>query len=146
MENQQSNGSPDLDEKVTSREIIRVEPYSSYLDRWNAPTAAVARGAGLVFVSGMPPFDPETGEIVDAGIERQTELVLEQMKTCLETAGSSMDQILKVNVFCSSADYFRASNEVYRRYFPDQLPPRIFVVVPEWTGRFDIEVDCVALA
>ena len=129
-----------------SREIIRVEPYSTYLERWNAPTAAVARGAGLVFVSGMPPFDRETGEIVDGPIERQTELVLEQMKTCLETAGSSMDQILKVNVFCSSADMFRASNEVYRRYFPGQLPPRIFVVVPEWTGRFDIEVDCVALA
>ena len=129
-----------------SREIIRVEPYSTYLERWNAPTAAVSRGAGLVFVSGMPPFDPESGEIVDAPIERQTELVMEQMKTCLETAGSSMDQILKVNVFCSSAEMFRASNEVYRRYFPDQLPARIFVVVPEWTGPFDIEVDCVALA
>ena len=34
-----------------SREIIRVEPYSTYLERWNAPTAAVARGAGLVFPS-----------------------------------------------------------------------------------------------
>ena len=39
-----------------SREIIRVEPYSTYLERWNAPTAAVSRGAGLVFVSGMPPL------------------------------------------------------------------------------------------
>jgi 2-iminobutanoate/2-iminopropanoate deaminase len=146
MDNPQSGGSPDPEGKIMSREIIRVEPYSTYLERWNAPTAAVARGAGLVFVSGMPPFDRETGEIVDGPIELQTELVLEQMKTCLETAGSSMDQILKVNVYCISAEMFRPSNEVYRRYFPDQLPPRIFVCVPEWTGRFDIEVDCVALA
>jgi 2-iminobutanoate/2-iminopropanoate deaminase len=30
-------------------------------------------------MSGLPPFDPDTGEVVDAPIERQTELVLEQM-------------------------------------------------------------------
>ena len=127
-----------------TREIICVEPYSTYLERWHAPTSTVSRAAGLVFVSGMPPFDPDSGAIVDGPIERQTELVMDQMKRCLETAGSSMDHILKANVFCSSAEMFRAANEVYARYFPNQLPPRIFVCVPEWTGRFDIEVDCIA--
>ena len=70
-----------------SREIIRVEPYSTYLERFKAPTSAVSRGGGLVFVSGMPPFDPQTGDIVDGPIERETELVLDQMKACLEAAG-----------------------------------------------------------
>jgi 2-iminobutanoate/2-iminopropanoate deaminase len=91
-----------------------------------------------------PPFDPDTGDIVDGPIERQTELVMDQMKACLEAAPSSMEAILKCNVFCSSAEMFRPSNEVYARYFPNGFPPRIFVCVPEWTGRFDIEVDCVA--
>jgi 2-iminobutanoate/2-iminopropanoate deaminase len=129
-----------------TREIIRVEPYSTYLERFRAPTSAVSRGGGLLFVSGMPPFDPETGEIVSGPIERETELVLDQMKACLEAAGSSMDQILKVNVFCSDAEMFGPVNDVYRRYFPDEPPARIFVCVPEWTGPFSIEVDCIALA
>jgi 2-iminobutanoate/2-iminopropanoate deaminase len=77
-----------LTERNMKREIIRVEPLSTYLERWKAPTSAVTRHGGLIFVSGFPPFDPATGEVIDATIERQTELVLEQMKLCVETAGS----------------------------------------------------------
>jgi 2-iminobutanoate/2-iminopropanoate deaminase len=43
---------------VTAREIIRVEPLSTYLERWKAPTLAVTRAGGTVYVSGFPPFDP----------------------------------------------------------------------------------------
>ena len=84
------------------REIIRVEPLSTFLERWKAPTSAVTRHGDTLYVSGFPPFDPETGEVVKADIERQTELVLDQMKLCLETAGSSLDQVLKCNVYCTS--------------------------------------------
>jgi hypothetical protein len=58
-------------EDTMGREIIRVEPLSTYLERWKAPTSAVTRHGDTVYVSGLPPFDPDTGEIVDAPIERQ---------------------------------------------------------------------------
>jgi 2-iminobutanoate/2-iminopropanoate deaminase len=126
-----------------NREIIRVEPLSTYLERWKAPTSAATRAGGSVYVSGLPPFDPDTGEVVDASIERQTELVLEQLKLCVETAGSSLDRVLKCTVYCTSVEHFATVNAIYARYFPTDPPARRFVNVPAWPGHFDIEIDCV---
>ena len=126
------------------REIIRLEPLSTYLERWKAPTSAVTRSGNTLYVSGFPPFDPDTGEVVDPPIERQTELVLEQMKLCLETAGSSLENVLKCNVYCTSVEKFTAVNAIYARCFPEAPPARIFVCVPAWPRPFDIEIDCIA--
>jgi 2-iminobutanoate/2-iminopropanoate deaminase len=127
------------------REIIRVEPLSTYLEKWKAPTSVVTRAGDTVYVSGLPPFDPVSGEVVDAPIERQTELALEQMKLCLETAGSSLSNVLKCTVYCTSVEKFPAINAVYARYFPNDPPARTFVNVVAWPGNFDIEIDCFAV-
>jgi 2-iminobutanoate/2-iminopropanoate deaminase len=66
------------------------------------------------------------------------------MKLCLETAGSSMENVLKCNVYCTSAEKFATVNTVCARYFPNDPPARIFVNVPAWFGPFDIEIDCIA--
>jgi 2-iminobutanoate/2-iminopropanoate deaminase len=126
------------------RQITRVEPLSTYLERWKAPTSAVTRHGDTIYVSGLPPFDPETGEIVKAPIERQTEIVLAQLKLCVETAGSSLDNVLKCNVYCTSVEKFAAVNAIYARFFPLNPPARIFTCVPAWPGPFDIEIDCIA--
>jgi len=119
------------------RQIIRVEPLSTYLERWKAPTSAMTRHGDTLYVSGFAPFDPDTGEIVDAPIERQAELVLEQMKLCPETAGSSLENVLKCNVYCTSVDKCAAVNTIYAHYFAQDPPARIFVCVPAWRGHFD---------
>jgi 2-iminobutanoate/2-iminopropanoate deaminase len=99
----------------------------------------------MVFVSGLPPFDPETGDIKPVSFARQSELILEQMRRCLEAAGTSLDGVLKCNVYCVPGEgRFQTFNEIYGRYFPDESPARIFMHVPSWPGPFDIEIDCVA--
>ena len=45
------------------REVIRVEPLSTYLEHWKAPTSAVTRHGDTIYVSGFPPFDPDTGTV-----------------------------------------------------------------------------------
>lgn len=128
------------------RQTFRVEPISTYLDRWRAPISPVVRHGDTVYVAGLPPFDPVTGEILPASIERQTELVLDQLTLCLEAAGTSRAAVLKCNIYCTSVESFAAVNEIYTRYFPVDPPARIFINVSAWLGPFDIEIDCIAAA
>jgi 2-iminobutanoate/2-iminopropanoate deaminase len=126
------------------REVIRVEPLSTFLERRKAPASVVMRHGDTIHVSGLPPFDPKTGEIVEAPLERQTEIVLEQLKRCVESAGSSLEKVLKCTVYCTSAEAFARVNAIYARYFPKDPPARTFVNVPAWPFRFDIEIECIA--
>ena len=126
---------------------LRVEPISTYLERRRkAPVYPVIVANGSVYLSGMPPFDPETGDVKPAPFERKVELVLNQMKLCLEAAGSSLAKVVKCNVYCTpDPTHFTRFNAVYERYFPTEQPARIFLHVPSWPGPFDVEVDCVAV-
>jgi 2-iminobutanoate/2-iminopropanoate deaminase len=125
---------------------LRVEPFSGYLERRRkGPIYPVVIANGFAFLSGLPPFDPETGEVKPLAFERQVEVVLDQMKLCLEAAGSSLEQVVKCNVYCTpDPSHFARFNAVYQRYFPEASPARIFLHVPSWPGPFDVEVDCIA--
>jgi len=126
---------------------LRIDPISSYLERYrNGPVHLGIIANDFVYLSGLPPFDPETGDIKPAPFERQVELVLEQMKLCLEAAGSSLAKVVKCNVYCTpDPSHFERFNAIYARYFPAESPARIFLHVPSWPGPFDVEVDCVAV-
>jgi 2-iminobutanoate/2-iminopropanoate deaminase len=110
------------------------------------PLSAAIKAGDFIFVSGQPPRDFKTGELVFGDIQVQTRQVLENVKVILEAAGSSMDKVVKATVFCSNAGYFNKINEVYKQYFPTEPPARTFVTVGSWPSAFDIEIECIALA
>lgn len=130
-----------------TKEIIRVGKLTEATERAGVPLSTVVRGGGMVYVSGMPPIDRDTGEFVlNADVDTQIRHCLENVKLCLETAGSSLAKVLKVTVYASNAAHFGAINDVYRQYFSEAPPARTFVAVGSWPIAFDIEVECVALA
>ena len=128
------------------KEVFEVPVTSDAVRRQGVPLSPVVRGGGFVFVSGLPPVDPDTGRFFGGDIARQTELSLEGVKRALEAAGSSLDKVVKATVYITNAAHFETVNEVYRRYFPHNPPARSFIAMSSWPAAFDIEVECIALA
>ena len=109
------------------------------------PISMATKAGGFIYVSGTPPINRETGEFEILDIKNQTRLSIENIKVILETAGSSLENILKVTIFCSNSGYFSQINEVYREYFNTDAPARTFVTVGSWMMPFDLEIECVAI-
>jgi 2-iminobutanoate/2-iminopropanoate deaminase len=128
------------------KEVFEVPVVSDAIRKQGVPLSPVVRGGGFVFVSGLPPVDPDTGRFFGGDIARQTELSLEGVKRALEAAGSSLDKVVKATVYITNAAHFETVNEVYRRFFPHDPPARSFIAMSSWPAAFDIEIECIALA
>jgi 2-iminobutanoate/2-iminopropanoate deaminase len=102
-------------------------------------------GANFVFTSGHVGWEPGTHKAPPT-IDAQTELTIENLRAVLEASGSSLTDVVKVNVYLVNIEDFDAMNEVYRRYFRENAPARTTVGVAG-LARSDllIEMDMVAL-
>lgn len=123
-----------------------VPALAKFAARNTVPVSPVVRAGDWVYVSGMPPVNPETGAYDILPIDQQARRVLEHLKACLEAAGSALDRVVKCTVYCSNPAYFATVNAIYAEYFVDHKPARVFLGTAGWFGPFDIEIDCVALA
>ncbi len=128
------------------RDAIAVPGLSEALEAAKVPLSPAIRANGFVFVSGTPPIDLTTGRMERGDIVSQTERVMENLKTVLERAGSSLEKVCKVTIFISNSAYYATVNEIYGRYFTEAPPARTFATVGSWPWEFDIEIECTALA
>lgn len=98
---------------------------------------------GFVFVSGQGPVNPDTGRMADNFAE-QVRQVLANLRTVLETAGSDLRHLVKVNAYLTDMSRFAEYNQIYREFMPDALPARTTVGVS--MPGFLVEIDCIAVA
>jgi 2-iminobutanoate/2-iminopropanoate deaminase len=97
-----------------------------------------------LFVSGQGAHDPKTHKVVEGPFSHQVRQCLENVKTVLEAAGSSLDRVLKCTVFLTDISKFQEMNEVYHTFFPTEPPARSTVAVKDLPGESPVEIECIA--
>lgn len=125
---------------------------SSQITRINctdAPSAAATyshavKANGFVYVSGQVPYTSDNKPITGT-ITEQAEQVILNIKNILNSAGTSLDKIIKVNVFLSDINYFNEFNLVYAKYFTNTKPARSCVAVAALPLNAQLEMEVIAL-
>ena len=99
---------------------------------------------GMLFISGQIPIDPESGKIVEGGIEEQTEQVMRNIGAILSAAGYSYAHVVKSTCLLADMKYFAGMNQVYARYYPSSPPARAAFAVKELPMQALVEIETIA--
>ena len=83
----------------------------------------------MIYLSGQGAVDPVTNQLKTGTIEKEAKLTLENIKSIMEGAGSSLDKVLQVSVYLTDIREYARFNDVYRKYFNDPLHARTCVEV-----------------
>lgn len=97
-----------------------------------------------MYTAGQVAIDPATGKLVEGGIKEQTTRVLENLKSILEEAGTTLDKVIKVTVFLKDRGDFAAMNEVFGKYFNRNKPARSTIQAEMIQDGWLIEIEAVA--
>ena len=114
-----------------------------------APTAVgpyshAVREGGLLFLSGQAPLHPQTGALVEGGIEAQTQQVFANLNSVLTAAGSSLADVVKVNVYLTDLSDFPTVNALYATFVSEPHPARTTVAVAGLPLGAAVEIELVA--
>ena len=131
-----------MEERPSDAQIERVETPAAPIPAGHYSQALVYQG--VVYVAGQLPVDPVTGTRELGSIEAQTELVLRNLATIVEAAGSDLSRVLRTTVYLTDIGLWSRVNDVYQRAFGEHRPARTVVPVPTLHHGFLIEIDAIA--
>jgi 2-iminobutanoate/2-iminopropanoate deaminase len=100
----------------------------------------------IVFTSQKAAIDGATGQMVGIGdIRAQTEQVIRNIMAIIDAAGGTRKDIMKINVYIRDSKDVQRLNEVYKRYFPDELPARSLIHTHFASDEVLVEMDAIAI-
>ncbi|RSL75707.1 hypothetical protein CEP51_010628 [Fusarium floridanum] len=101
---------------------------------------------GLVYVSGNVGFKPgPNAELVEGTTKDRARQILTNIRSVLQAAGSSLDNVIKMNIYLTDMANFGALNEAYDEFFTQDIKPaRTCVAVHQLPFGTDVEIECTA--
>jgi 2-iminobutanoate/2-iminopropanoate deaminase len=109
------------------------------------PYSVAIKAGDLVFTSGQIGLIPETGNVIEGGVEAETRQALTNLASVLEASGSSLARVVKTTVFLRDMADFARMNAIYAEFFASQAPARSAVQVAALPKGAAVEIECVAL-
>jgi 2-iminobutanoate/2-iminopropanoate deaminase len=97
---------------------------------------------GLLFVSGQASVDFKTSKFVLGTIEEETKRTMDNLKAIIETAGGTMNDIVKCTSHLADINDFDRYNVVYASYF-DGIKPARTTVQSVLAENLKVEIDCI---
>lgn len=125
-----------------AREIV----FTSKAAKPPATYSQAVKAAGLIFVSGTAPIDPETGAIAGQTVQEQTRQCLKNIAAILEAAESSVDKIVSATIILADEEDFAGMNEAWLEWFPVNPPARLGAKLPVRAPGLKITIAVVATA
>ncbi|HZB76082.1 MAG TPA: Rid family detoxifying hydrolase [Solirubrobacteraceae bacterium] len=107
------------------------------------PYSHAVKAAGLVFLSGQTPLDPDTGALVEGDIGAQTARCLDNLAIVAAAAGASLQDAVRCGIYVTDMSTFKAVNEAYATYFGDAPPARSTIGVAALPLGADVEIDAI---
>lgn len=106
---------------------------------------AVLSGNTL-YTSGQIAIDPQTNELVIDDLEKETNLVMQNLKAVLEAADMTFENVIKTSIFISDMNNFQQINKVYATYFNEETAPaRETVEVANLPKFVNVEISAIAV-
>ncbi|RLE47302.1 RidA family protein [Candidatus Woesearchaeota archaeon] len=111
-----------------------------------APFNHVVKAGGFLFVTSQLSTDLKTNEILPGCVSEQARKALENLKFLVESAGSSMKNIVKVVIYMKDIADFDEINKVYKEFFNEgEAPARVAIQALSPIKGVDVEIEAVAV-
>lgn len=126
---------------MTNRSIVQTDKAPEAIGSYSQ---AVKVG-DTVYLSGQIPLVPSTMQMIEGGFEAQVEQVFKNLAAVCEAADSSLQDIVKLNIFLVDLGHFATVNEIMAKYFTPPYPARAAVGVASLPKGAQVEMDGILI-